>query len=198
MKQTQENVEVTRFVRVKKIDEEKRVVYGEVYAPDILDTYGDFMSDDDVQLMAHRFMQLTNLAKTIDTNHNEKPNGSFPIESFVARDGDPDYTPGAWVLGVKVTDDEVWKQIKKGELNGYSFQALVRRKAVVVDVEASPDSVGITGKAEGHDHLYFAYMDEDGKVTKGITDTVDGHSHTISMGTATDEAKGHAHRIELG
>lgn len=199
MKRIQKAVEETNtFVRIKKIDADKRVVYGEVYAPDVLDTYGDFMTADDIALMAHRFMQLSTMKEAIDTNHDEKSNGSYPIESFIAREGDTEYTPGAWVLGVKVVDEKVWDMVKKGELNGYSFQALVRKLAVVVQVETSPDVAGFTEAADGHTHLFFAFYDEDGRILKGVTSFDDGHRHTIKMGTATDEAGGHAHRIILG
>jgi hypothetical protein len=186
------------FVRIKKINDEKQVVYGEVYAPDVLDTYGDFMSAEDIEKMAHRFMQLVTLRQSIDTNHNEESNGSYPIESFIARDGDPDYTPGSWVLGVKVEDKEVWASIKKGELNGYSFQALVRKVAVVVEVCMTPDIAGVTELAADHDHMFYVEFDTDGRVLRGRTSTDNGHFHHISKGTATDEADGHAHRINLG
>lgn len=192
------DVQADRLVRIKKIDAEKRVVYGEVYAPDVLDTYGDFMSAEDIELMAHRFLQLYALKNTIDTNHDESSNGSYPIESFIARTGDPDYTPGSWVLGTKIVDDVIWEQILKGELNGYSFQALVRKLAVVVEIEMTPDAIGVTEEADGHTHMFYVEFDGDGKVVRGITSTDDGHSHEIKKGTATEKSNGHAHRINLG
>jgi hypothetical protein len=66
-----------QWVPIKKTDGEKQIVYGEVYAPYILDTYGEFMTPEDIEVMAHRFMQL-DLSKVIDTQHDNQPNGSFP------------------------------------------------------------------------------------------------------------------------
>lgn len=148
--------------------------------------------------MAHRFLQLSTLRASIDTNHDEQSNGSYPVESFIARENDPDYTPGSWVLGTKVEDEDVWEAVKRGELNGYSFQALVRKMAVVVDIIMKPDSVGVTGTAEDHWHFYWLELDEDGRVKRGRTSFDNGHSHEIKRGTATEKVDGHAHRITIG
>lgn len=186
------------FVRVKRVDSVKQIVYGEVYAPDVLDTYGDFMGVEDIEEMAHRFMQLSSMKSAIDTNHDEITNGSYPVESFIAREGDPEYTPGAWVLGVKIVDEDIWGMVTRGELNGYSFQALVQKLAVVVNIDMTPDAVGLTGDADDHWHFFWLELDEDGRVLRGRTSFDDGHSHEIRRGTATEKANGHAHRISIG
>lgn len=198
MKRIAKSVETEHFVRIKKIDAEKKIVYGEVYSPDVLDTWGDFMTKEDIEQMAHRYMQLASLKQTIDTNHDEQPTSSYPVESFIAREGDTEYTPGAWVLGTKIDDDEIWKKIKKGEINGYSFQALVRKLAVVVNIDMTPDKVGITEPNEDHEHYYWLSFDEDGRVKSGRTSVENGHFHEIKKGTATEMEDGHSHRLILG
>lgn len=82
------------------------------------------MTAEDIKKLAHRALKL-DLAVIIDTQHDNVPNGSYPVESFIARSGDPDYTEGAWVMGVKVPDDATWEKVLKGELNGFSFEAMV-------------------------------------------------------------------------
>lgn len=176
------------IVKVKRIDAHKRIVFGEVYAPNQLDSYGEFMVADDIETMAHRFMRL-DLSAVIDTQHDETPNGSYPVESFVARDGDPDFTPGAWVLGVKVEGDEVWERVLKGELNGFSFQSLVKPIEVDVTIEVVRDHFGKVEKAEAaddHDHLFFVQLNEAGRVIGGHTSVDKGHSHEIKHGTVTE------------
>lgn len=197
MKRVHKEDQDQRFVRIKKVDDEKRVVYGEVYAPYVLDVHGDFMAPDDIEAMAHRFMQLNNITRAIDTNHNNQSNGSYPVESFIAREGDPDYTPGAWVLGVKVPDDEVWRAVKRGDLNGYSFEALVYKVAVIVSVDATPDHVGKTEENDGHSHFFYVKLNSDGKVESGMTSEDEGHSHVIKRGTATEKSQNHSHRIMI-
>jgi len=186
-----------RFIKIKTVNAEKQVVYGEVYAPNVLDTWGELMLPEDVELMAHRFMKMAHMKEAIDTQHDNIPNGSYPVESFIAREDDPDYTPGAWVLGVKITDSGVWDAVKSGKLNGYSFESLCRGVPAVIELEVLRDNFGITEETAGHSHMFFAEVGDNGVVVTGRTTTVLGHDHLISEGTATDESFGHAHRYFL-
>lgn len=182
-------------VRVKKIDEDHRLVTGVVYAPNELDTYGEFMTADDIVTMAHRFMRL-DLSSVIDTNHDEQPNGSYPVESFIARKGDPDFAEGSWVMTVKV-DDDTWPRVKSGDLNGFSFQCMVKPVDVEVEYEVVRDHVGATEEAEGHTHALFVQLNDDGMVVGGYTSTDAGHSHQIGRASITGETAGHTHRYFL-
>jgi hypothetical protein len=195
-KKSDEDNTVVQRVAIKRVDDDKRVVYGEVYAPYALDSHGEFMLPEDIELMAHRFMKLE-LGTSIDTGHDNVPNGSYPIESFIARRGDPDYTPGAWVLGVKVPDDDIWMQVKSGKLNGFSFQSLVKAKEVEVEYTVVRDHVGMTEVHGDHAHVYFVELDEMGRVVGGRTNTVNGHSHEIVRASVTATAAGHTHRFFL-
>jgi predicted ABC-type ATPase len=183
---------VSKFVTVKRMDMEKQIVYGEVYAPNALDTYGEFMTAEDIEVMAHRFMQL-DLSGVIDTQHDQNPNGAYPVESFIARENDPDYVAGAWVLGVKCPGD-VWQRVKSGELNGFSFQCLVKPISVAVESLTIRDHVGATELFDDHNHTFFVSVDESGNVTGGVTSkAADGHFHEISKASITDGP--HHHRF---
>lgn len=189
---------------IRRTNDDERLVYAEVYAPNTMDTYGEFMSAEDIKLMAHRFMQL-DLSQSIDTNHDNVPNGSYPVESFIARADDPDFTEGAWVLGVHVPDDAVWEAVKSGELNCYSFEAMVRPVDYRVKVATIRDHVGSTKSAEDdkgtdHSHLFFLQVDETGLIRKGVTSPgPDGHVHEITGPSYTQRAgdDGHNHRFDL-
>lgn len=110
-----------RFV---KFDMEQRLVYAEVYLPDVPDAHGDQMSRDEIQKMAHNFMK-TARTTMIDVNHDNKVDyGCYMVESFIARDSDPDYAAGAWVGVIKVANDEIWTAIKSGEITGFSFEGV--------------------------------------------------------------------------
>ena len=180
----------------------KRIAFGEVYAPDVLDTYGEFMYAEDIESMCHRFAELDS-SEVIDTNHDNEPNGSFPVESFIARGADPDFREGTWVLGIKVPDDHIWAQIMKGELNGFSFEAMVRPVDVVAKVDSVRDQVGLTepptGGADDHEHLFFVQLSDTGRVVRGSTSMVEGHFHNIQRGTSTNPGgeDRHVHRFFL-
>lgn len=184
-------------VVIKSINDDQQIVFGEVYAPLVIDSHGETMTAEDVEAMAHNYVKAGNLGTTIDVMHDNNAVKATPVESFIARKDDPDYTEGAWVLGVHIEDPEVWESVKSGKLNGFSVQALAIKKLAVATIETYVDNVGTTEDADGHRHLYYVELDEVGKVVGGHTDIVRGHYHKISAGTRTDESEGHSHRYFL-
>lgn len=111
---------VEKFVAFKKADHYKRIVYGEVYVPYERDTDGNWMTPEEIEKMAHRFMENLRLMQ-IDKQHDGEPDEGVVVESFIARPGDHDFTPGAWVLAVKIKKQETWEEIMRGEITGYSL-----------------------------------------------------------------------------
>lgn len=118
-----EKASFTREVPILKTVEEKKIVYGVVYEPLVKDSDGNWMKAEEVEKMAHGFMQSLRLQQ-IDKNHSQEAGDGIVVESFIARKGDADFPEGAWVLGTKVTKAETWEAIKKGEITGYSIQGV--------------------------------------------------------------------------
>lgn len=184
-------------VTVKSVKADEQIVTGEVYAPYVVDSHGDMMLPDDVKLMAHRFL-IGMKNDQIDIQHNNIVIKASVIESFIARDGDPDYNAGAWVLSVKIEDANAWSDIKGGEYSAYSFEALVRREEAVVEMAILNQIFGYTETSLDHEHAFFVKMNDQGKVIGGYTsEAEDGHSHTIMFGTATETTEEHSHRFFL-
>ena len=183
-------------VEIKKTDAELQIVFGEVLAPGLVDAQGDCMSATEIARTAYRFLQKGRQA-AVDTDHDRALNGSHVVESFIARDGDPTFIPGAWVIGVRVPDPGLWARIKKGELNGFSFEGIGLRAAATVQLDI-PDSVsGQSQEAAGHCHRFVVAFDEAGCFLGGETDEVAGHRHAIRKGTVTEDAAGHSHRYSF-
>lgn len=184
------------YFNIRKINSEKQIVYGEVYAPNLIDSHREMMFAEDVELMAHRFM-ADNLQYHIDIMHNNAPANAVAVESFIARETDLDYLPGAWVMGVKINDPDVWGMVKEGKLNGYSVEIMVKKVPVEVEVEVAKYALGFTEPSEDHDHVFYVEFDEYGIVKNGYTSEDNGHSHKIHAGTATDhDSKNtHSHRF---
>ena len=182
--------------KFSKFDDEKQIVYAEVYAPGVIDSQGDFMTGEEIERMAWRFMANGRVTK-VDTEHDLIDNGSIVIESFIARPNDPDFIDGSWVVGVHIPDAENWGKVKKGELNGFSMYGAAVRKDRILEIEIPDDGIikGDTSATEDHTHEYFVRFNEHGEFLGGATDTVNGHSHKILKGTATDDAAGHSHRF---
>jgi len=182
---------------LKKLDDELQVVYGEVYAPNVPDAQGDFMTSDEVIKMAHEYMKNGSLT-AVDTNHDNKETGSTVVESFIANEGDPIFVEGAWVVGIHVPDPELWAGIKNGELNGFSMEAMVQAEKKIIEFEVPDIIVGTTLSDDtGHTHEYTVKFDEQGNFLGGSTDVVDGHVHPIVKATVTGETEGHTHKFSI-
>lgn len=182
-------------MRVVKVEKKKQIVYGEVYAPGIPDTDGEFMVAETIEKMAHEFMRNMRLNQ-VDTNHNnEVVERACVIESFVARENDPDFIPGSWVVGVHIPDEQVWDMIEKQEINGFSLEALVKKRKSTVTMEIPAVLSGMTDVCKDHDHEFFVSYDDDGNFLGGKTSVNMGHSHLIKRGTVTEDADSHNHRF---
>lgn len=183
---------------IKRTDDELQIVYGEVYAPNIPDVHGEFMTPVEVRKMAHRFMEKR-ILNAVDTNHDNELNGSYVVESFVVdEDGDGSiYLAGAWVIGMHVPDPEVWESIKKGEINGFSMEAFVTLREKVIEIEV-PDVVhGLTEATAGHTHRFEVRFSDEGNFLGGTAFEENGHSHEILRGTVTEAGNGHTHRYSV-
>lgn len=93
----------------------KRIVYGEVLAPGVVDAQGDVVSPEEIERAAHRFLAE---GGGVAEMHGATGAGDV-VESFIAREGDPLFTPGAWVLGVRLAP-AAWERVRRGELTGFS------------------------------------------------------------------------------
>jgi len=180
---------------VIKQEGELQIVLGEVYSPMRPDAQGEYMTAPEIRKMAHEFIRNGKMGQ-IDLMHGNKiVSGASVVESFVADEIDTRFLPGSWVIGVHIPDPVLWSAIKKGEINGFSMEALVTRHDMDVEVEIPPIVTGLTSKHEEHQHKFFVAYDEKGQFKGGVTDVVNGHSHQIVAGTHTEDAKGHRHRF---
>jgi hypothetical protein len=175
--------------------DDQHLIFGEVYAPNRPDAQGEYMTAMDIQKMAHEFIRSGKMGQ-IDMMHaNKIVSGASVVESFVADESDTRFLPGAWVIGVHIPDPKLWSAIKQGEINGFSMEALVTRHDQEVEVEIPPIVTGLTSKQEDHQHKFFVAYDEKGQFKGGVTDTVNGHFHSIVAGTHTQDSQGHRHRF---
>ena len=191
------SIERALGIPIKKLDQDEQIVFGEVYAPGFPDSQGDFMSADEIKKMAYNFLQK-GLVSNIDTNHSQTPNGSFVVESFIAREGDPIFIPGSWVLGVKVPDAATWQLVTSGELNGFSLDGFGVRTPTRFSIEMPELLKGETMAERNHAHQFVVKYDQDGNFLGGYTNPAnDGHVHQIVRGTVTEPSQGHVHRFSF-
>ena len=112
-------------------DEEKRLVYGIVYEPDVVDTQGDYADAEEIEKACHRFMKHY---QEIGPRHFETDPDLCLVECYIAPCdfemagpyGKQDVMKGTWVIAVKVESEQVWSDIKSGKLTGFSFEGTAR------------------------------------------------------------------------
>lgn len=107
-----------------KAEDEQKLVYGIVYEPDKTDAHGDFMTAAEIEKAAHGFLKD---ARQIDKQHDFQGGVGEVVESYVAPadfevNGET-IKKGSWVLVTKASD-EIWEQIKKGDITGYSMAGI--------------------------------------------------------------------------
>lgn len=102
-------------------------LYGIVYAPDDVDTQGDWADADTIRAAATEFMR-TRRQKQIDREHDFEPlDQTFVAESWLIRTGDPLFpteAQGAWAVGIQIDDPELWAEIEAGEVAGLSLAGM--------------------------------------------------------------------------
>ena len=134
-----------KFLSLAKVDEEKRTLVGvalipEKQIPRFDETEGEylvFFSKQTIEKAQELFMNsLKNNKATVE--HEEDVQGVSVIETWIKEDdndksnlyGFSDLPIGSWLVKMKVYNDEIWKQVKKGELKGFSIEGFFVDKAI--------------------------------------------------------------------
>lgn len=135
LKKSEEQPNFDKPVKViKSDDEEKRLVYGIVYEPDVIDAHGDFTDSETIEKAAHEFMLKY---RQIDKNHDFVAGVGEVVESYIAPadmelNGEP-VKKGTWILTTKA-DEETWEAVKKGEFQGYSLAGVAETEVIEEEV----------------------------------------------------------------
>jgi len=181
------------------VDDEgfERLAFAEVLIPNVPNVYGDLHSPESVRQFAYGFM-INGFGIDLRHDNDDVSQGVRIVESFIAREGDNMFVPGSWVVGIHVLDDQIWDDILSGELNGFSYEALVSVLPVEIVVPASRDITGVTqpDAVDGHTHRFYVRVNVEGRVITGGTTVENGHDHPITNHTFTnyDDADTHRHR----
>ena len=138
---------LTKSVKLKKADDAKRIVYGVVLDPYIVDAHDDYLSPAEIETTSHNFMASSRM---IGLDHNGAT-GAQVVESWIqpypnndeykkAVAGEPHQATriafgddfvhsGSWVLGVKLSPEN-WAKVQAGELNAFSIGGFGTRENI--------------------------------------------------------------------
>jgi DNA adenine methylase len=121
----------TRFAKIAKVDEEKRLVYGVVLVPDEEDLQGDVISAEESRKAAHGYLLKR---RVLGEMHVRAPEGVDLVESYIApldfELGGMPVSTGSWVICVHVPNDAVWGKVKDRTYTGFSIGWDGRRELV--------------------------------------------------------------------
>lgn len=119
---------LARPVALTKFDDEWMRAYGIVYAPDQVDSQGDWADAATIRQAAARFMREGRTGH-VDREHDYAQSGHFIAESWITRTQDPLFPTegaGAWAVGIQVTDPIEWAALKNGDRVGLSLAGYAR------------------------------------------------------------------------
>jgi len=141
-----EREETKKSVRVTKQDEAKRIVYGIVLDPYIVDAHDDHLSPAVIEETAHEWLKGS---RVIGLDHDGEAEGATVVESwlhpyptpedyrnavankphkaYATAFGDDMLRSGSWVLAVQLTPEQ-WAKVQAGELNAFSIGGHGRRE----------------------------------------------------------------------
>ncbi|EJR24582.1 XkdF-like putative serine protease domain-containing protein [Bacillus cereus] len=157
---------ISKQVPILKTEEEKQLVTGVVYEPDVEDSHGDKMTAEEIEKAAYTFMENY---QHIDKQHDEIAGKGTVVENWIAKSdmtvGEQEVKAGTWLMTVRVDDTETWEEIKKGEVTGFSMGGFGERVEIA--------------KADDFTH-------EDKGLIRKMLDFVKGETHKITKGEVKD------------
>lgn len=113
----------------RKTDEDKQIVYGIVYEPDVVDAQNDSAGEDEIEKACHHFMIKS---RTLGVMHEKmlKSEDSVIVENYIAPIsfvmGSQIVRKGSWVQAHKVFSKDLWKGIKEEKYTGFSMAGRAR------------------------------------------------------------------------
>jgi len=137
---------------VAKAEGEKRIAYGVVLDPYVIDAHGDLIPPHEVEKAAHEYMEKRQVVgiqhKNVDPEAKVLESFLVPYPShqdyqkamtgqehsvYLMPYGDQKVHSGTWILGVQFSEER-WELIKAGKVTGYSIGGFgVKKKTNVVD-----------------------------------------------------------------
>jgi 2'-5' RNA ligase len=136
---TLELIPTMKSIPIRKSNDEKRLVYGVVLQPNILDGQNEWEKPETIERTAQQFLAEYNRVTELGIQH--KTFGEIGVElaeSYIAPqdldfdgelEGDDIIIKGSWVMVVHITSDAVWQKVKDGLITGFSVRGIATVRA---------------------------------------------------------------------
>lgn len=119
-----------------KVDEEQRIAWGwasvsTVKGELVVDTDEDTISPEEMVKMANAFMLDVRTAKAMHKgNEIGEVIHSLPLTDELAKAFGIESDTEGWIIGMKIHSDEIWEQVKTGELEAFSIGGLAMTEEI--------------------------------------------------------------------
>ena len=131
LKKTESSIDETAEkvqVEIAKVDRKLRLVTGVVLKPEDRDAHDDIYSKEVIRTAAHDFVANYNETTAIGFMHADFHRSLLLVESYIAPfdfqlEG-RDVPNGAWIITVKVLDDEIWGKVLAKKIRAFSIGGL--------------------------------------------------------------------------
>lgn len=126
-------------------DDEKRIVLGPAMIPDQKifrrdrngDPYYVFFTAETIKMIAEKYMRNKYIDNNDQMHDGKAVKDVYVFESWIKEDendksvkyGYGDLPIGTWFVSMKVKNDNIWKRVKAGELNGFSVSGFFEEVA---------------------------------------------------------------------
>jgi len=120
----------TKEIKIAKVDKKKRMIYGMVYEPDVLDAHNEFSTEEDIEMGCNEFMEniLLNGFSGLNFMHKDSlsKDDAIIIQNWTQKEdgqiGEQIAKKGSWWIGVKVLNDSLLDLIIEGKITGFSME----------------------------------------------------------------------------
>lgn len=132
--ETLEMIGETSSVLIRKSDSAKRLVYGVVLEPDVVDSQNEWEQAEVIEKTAQEFLARYNTETQLGLQHVLFGDLGIDLaESYIAPqdlDFDGELGPddlirkGSWVMCVKVHNEDIWQGVLDGSITGFSVRGI--------------------------------------------------------------------------
>jgi len=128
--------EITLSAEISKVDVDRRLVYGwasviEEKGEPVTDSHDDQISLDELQAAAHDFIDNARVGKLMHRGRQvARIVESVVFSTDVQKALGIDLEKVGWFIAMKIEDEDVWKQVKAGELKAFSIGGLAAREEI--------------------------------------------------------------------
>jgi hypothetical protein len=143
-------------VKLAAVNKERRMLYGPALIPNKYifridkntgEEYYMYFDSETVEKCAHLYLKK-NLQHNTTLEHQFSVMGCPVVESWVI-EGEQDKAyhfglsapVGSWIVGLNVTDDEIWNEVKEGNVKGFSIEGHFQEVAVSMSAVSLEDQI---------------------------------------------------------